>query len=578
VSRQYSNVTILALAATLPLLRCTPLEDRDDRFDSPGRGGANGGSSSSGGSAVSGGANGAMPSLGGKSDLVAGTGGVAAATGGGAGGDENVSAGAAGEGCLDPTGFSGLGCSTCAPTDLISLENACTAASCVPFDNARRLLQLEGPSELPVSPLNLGGAGGAGGADGGVGGEAGAARGGSTGAGGGGSPALPACAELADEGRLLYVAGSSAAKPFLQQIAQQLVSEDVYLVYVSAGSCVGVDAILASTPITTGAAPAIAPSATYWSSAASTGSACALPRSGVAADLGVSDVFAQTCPGFEFSSLDALSVRDAHGPIQTMTFAVPATSPHESISAQAARRVFGLGQAAGVLDESAADLIWQDEAALFQRNASSGTQAMIGRAIGLLPAEFRGVQQRSSDEMAASLQGGAAEALGILAADYIDSRNLRAQIHVLAFQDGRQNCGFFPDSSATARDKRNVRDGHYPIWGPLHLLYRIDSAGNPLNTHKRELLLDVLGYLTGSRPLPNGVSLFDVYTQNGLVPECAMRVTRTEDGGNLRPYRPDSPCGCLFEARATGDTDCARCDVQSDCAAGKSCSNGYCED
>jgi hypothetical protein len=188
------------------------------------------------------------------------------------------------------------------------------------------------------------------------------------------------------------------------------------------------------------------------------------------------------------------------------------------------------------------------------------------------------VLQRTSDDVAASLQGGSAEALGILAADYIDSRNLRAQIHVLAFQDARQNCGFFPDSSATARDKRNVRDGHYPIWGPLHLLYRVDTAGNPLNAGKRELLLEVVGYLNGSRALPNSVSLFDVYAQSGLIPECAMRVMRTEDGGNLRPYRPDRPCGCLFEARATGDTDCAPCDVQSDCAAGKSCSNGYCED
>src|SRR5262249_22524665 len=158
--------------------------------------------------------------------------------------------------------------------------------------------------------------------------------------------------------------------------------------------------------------------------------------------------------------------------------------------------------------------------------------------------------------------------IGILAADYIDTKNLRAQIRVLAFQDTSQHCAVYPDSTANAHDKRNVRDGHYPIWGPLHLFYKTDGLGNPLNPDKRTAMNDIVGSLSGTKPLPNGIRLIDVYAQSGLVPECAMRVTRTTDGGDIRPFRPDAPCSCLFEARATGATNCKTCVVQGDCGAG----------
>ena len=152
---------------------------------------------------------------------------------------------------------------------------------------------------------------------------------------------------------------------------------------------------------------------------------------------------------------------------------------------------------------------------------------------------------------AAGAQETAEKSIGILAADYIDTKNLRAQIKVLAFQDTRQPCAVFPDSSPTAHDKVNVRDGHYPIWSPLHLLYKTDVAGNPVNQANRQQVSDIVGYLSGTKPLPNGVKLLDVYAQSGPVPECAMRVSRQTDGGNLVPHRPSSPCSCLlFEPKA----------------------------
>src|SRR5262249_43687488 len=125
------------------------------------------------------------------------------------------------------------------------------------------------------------------------------------------------------------------------------------------------------------------------------------------------------------------------------------------------------------------------------------------------------------------------KAIGILSSDYADDD--RAQLRVLAFQDYGQGCGYWPDSTPTAPDKQNVRDGHYPIWGPLHLLSRLDAQGLPLSSGVRT----TLGYLTGSVSLPSGENLIQLYAQRHVVPLCAMHVTRTSDGGPLKAYRPE---------------------------------------
>ncbi len=208
---------------------------------------------------------------------------------------------------------------------------------------------------------------------------------------------------------------------------------------------------------------------------------------------------------------------------------------------------------------------------------------MLAAAIGVPAAVWHGKPHKTSDDVAADLraagqnQATANLALGILAADYIESNNLRAQVRVLAFQDSSQTCAMFPDSTGSAHDKRNVRDGHYPVWGPLHLLLKVDQFGNPINAANRSAVADIVGYLSGTKVLPNGVQLIDVYAQSGLIPECAMHVTRSKDGGNILPYEPASPCSCVFEAKATGATSCTPCKVQGDCASSQTCSQGYCE-
>jgi len=237
----------------------------------------------------------------------------------------------------------------------------------------------------------------------------------------------------------------------------------------------------------------------------------------------------------------------------------------------------------GVLAAAGLTPLWNDEAYVFQRGTTSGTQAMIAAAIGVPPHQWRGKHHKSSDDLAASLQSAgqtqetANRAIGILAADYVDSKNLRAQLRMLAFQDINQPCALYPDSTVASRDKRNVRDGHYPIWSPLHILYRTDSQGNPVNPDTRDEINEIIGNMTGTMGLRNGVKLIDVYAQSGLIPECAMRVSRQKDGGNILPYSPPNPCSCLFEFKATGSTSCTACATQGDCAANETCSLGFCE-
>ena len=54
-----------------------------------------------------------------------------------------------------------------------------------------------------------------------------------------------------------------------------------------------------------------------------------------------------------------------------------------------------------------------------------------------------------------------------------------------------------------------------------------------------------------------------------------MQVSRDEDFGALSSSLPDQPCGCYFESRATGRTECAD---DNDCSdEAPTCRSGYCE-
>src|SRR5262249_39592192 len=134
--------------------------------------------------------------------------------------------------------------------------------------------------------------------------------------------------------------------------------------------------------------------------------------------------------------------------------------------------------------------------------------------------------------------------IGILSSDVADP--VRANLHVLAFQDRGQNCAFFPDSTPMAKDKANVRDGHYVNFGPLHMLTHVNSNNVPTNGDAATVINAVAGV-----PPPAGVDIIDLYAKNSLIPQCAMRVTRDSDGGDIAPFAPSASCSCYYTERAT---------------------------
>lgn len=357
----------------------------------------------------------------------------------------------------------------------------------------------------------------------------------------------------------LYVAGSSAVKPLLVQLGTALAKANppVTLVYQSQGSCTGVAAIVDKTTIKgTG---------THWSPSASGDQTCDLDLAGTKVDVGVSDVFAESCPGVTKPA----SVGDFFGPVQVMTFVVPAASSQTSISAEAAYLTFGLG-----LNGAASP--WTDEAQTFCRSETSGTQQMLAKAIGV-PANkwsFCSSQKGSGDVLSAVAASTSPEkAIGILAADVADGN--RDKVKRLALQSYGQTCGFWPDSSPTAFDKASVRDGHYNAWGPLHFLTDVGADAKPTNA----LAAQVIGYFTGDTEPPADIDLLALEAKAYTVPPCAMHVRRDSEIGPLMSVAPAKACGCAFESKlGTPSASCQACTADSACpSATPHCNFGFCE-
>jgi hypothetical protein len=212
---------------------------------------------------------------------------------------------------------------------------------------------------------------------------------------------------------------------------------------------------------------------------------------------------------------------------------------------------------------------------------------MIGAAIGVPPAQWKGVANPTSSSVGSALiaagqssdPSAVDSALGILASDYLlqNAQSLRG----LAVQDRNAACGYFPSTTSTARDDANVRNGHYPLWGPSHFYARVDPQRQiPLKPGVSQFI----DGLSGVTALP-GLDLVGEYAAKGLIPLCAMGVTRSDDGGDYTPYKPPLTCNCYFDLIATGVTGCTKCSTNADCPSrapncnkfGPQPQQGYCD-
>ncbi len=375
----------------------------------------------------------------------------------------------------------------------------------------------------------------------------------------------------ASEGRanVIYVAGSTAIRPFLGVVASLVQNDGYTIVYQSQGSCTGAAAVLDPdlTKHVIKDVPAVGSKpANYAIAFLADGSVkeCSLDPAGNTVDVGASDVYASTC-GYTIGS----DVSDYEGPIQPMTFIVSAVSSQASISAEAAYMALGMGGNGGT------SAPWTDPTYFFIRNASSGTQQMVARAIKVPADKWWGVDRGGSGAVRSGMktlldQSGAEKGLGIVSTDIADDE--RANLRILAFKPFGALCGYLPDSSATSFDKRNVRDGHYPIWGPVHFLTKT-SGGVPSAA--------AAALVTRFAAPKLDQTLMSAVINKHLVPKCAMAVKRTAElGPFVGRAANDYRCDCFFERTATGVTPaaCTACTSNAECpASAPTCNYGFCE-
>jgi len=455
-------------------------------------------------------------------------------------------------GCIDTLGFNGRGCFRCPPTNNEELLSACTSAAFETFDNVTRIPGFDPAKRRPPlvdagPPLPAF--------------DAGTST--PTDAGGGTVDPCP----VATRPNPVFVLGATG---FPLDVVQRAMGTKATMFYAEKGSCEGIDAIV--TPgaqiITAGTKVA------YFDATSGTRTECTVEEDHPV-DVGTSALFAETCK----LSLPP-DVQDLLGPVNPVGFAVPATSDERVISAEAAYRVYGFVPS-GVAP-------WDLEELVFRRRPSSGNQTTVALTLGLPNEAMRGRDSNGSSNMLRALQSSPQpkKTIGISSSEIVDVN--RSAMKWLAYQHFAQPAGFYPDSSPTTFDRRNVRDGHYFVWIPLHVYARV-SAGEIVGapgqavTRDADAVKSLALVMTSRAAAPNpSVDLFGALGRLGNVPQCAMRVTRKKEGAPLEPFKPALACDCAFEAAVPNGApppSCKRCTDASACTdpARPSCNFGYCE-
>ena len=464
--------------------------------------------------------------------------------------------------CIDPTGFGGKGCFKCAPTTSDELLAACTTSHFESFDNEHRItgfdaanpkpaLAEQGPTpppfEAPATQTEP---------------EPGA-------------PPAAAC-PLATMPNPVMVLGATG---FPMETIAKAMGTKATIFYLEKSSCDGVAAMVLN--------QRMSGDVVYYD-ANGTKNRCALQEEHPA-DLTLSALFSPSCANqaglAEPVSLPA-QVEDFLGPINPVMFAAPATSKERSISAEAAYKVFGFGGLSGVSP-------WTDEQYVFRRRTGSGNQLTVALSLGIPTDALRGRDSNGSSNMLKALltSGQPQHTIGISSSEIVDTN--RDVMKTLAYQHYKQPVAFYPDSDGATLDRRNVRDGHYFMWMPLHVLVRTrggepvavpNATLDPDGSRKtaRDASVKLLSFVMVNRQQApvRSVDLFGALKRIGNVPQCAMKVTRAKEGAPLVPFTPPVSCDCAFEAATPGNTraDCSPCKDASECSSGKpTCSFGYCE-
>lgn len=377
------------------------------------------------------------------------------------------------------------------------------------------------------------------------------------------APRAAEAAPCADLPNPIYGLGGSATKPFLGKLSQGLsllpAPNNATIVFQAPGACLGIYALLNNTTITG--------TASFWG-ADGIEQTCELADAGQAID------FANMVNSHELCPLAPATlpndIGDYESAVNTVNLVVPLASSQTTISAAAAYFVFGFGA-----QGQAAPWTLDNELAIRDQNAA--VQQLLGLAINVPASKFAyGVNSASQSGVITKVSSSAnpEAAIGFVSGEAADAA--RGVVRTLAYQHYGQSCGYLPDSTATAIDKKNVRDGHYFIWAPSHFYAKKNPATGEIVS---PIARRIIGYLTGDVASPAGLEVLRYEIESGAIPRCAMRVWRS--GGDLGPiykYTPPKSCGAYFDSLTGGTTATACPSGPSDCpASAPACNFGYCE-
>jgi ABC-type phosphate transport system substrate-binding protein len=393
----------------------------------------------------------------------------------------------------------------------------------------------------------------------------------------------PTCASLTNP---VYLDGSSAFEPTVAAFAVKLsnsteTANPMTVVYLKPGSCAGVNAIASKADITgTG---------TYYTLTGTTLNklSCTLPATGQKADIGVSDVFYGSC-GTNAPATQPADLKDFTGPVQPMEFVVNKqnTTAAGYLTYAEGQDIYGCGATAAIAGFTQAT-------GIFCRDQNSGTQIITTDNLGLAPASLTSsicVSETGSGPLATAVANFSMvnASIGFLGADIYDSN--RSTLAALAFAANGQTKAYYADSTSSARDRQNVRDGHYAMWGYEHMFTYVNTTtGVPTSANAAKLINLINGVTTDSN-VGDYVALEGTAGGGlgGTIPLCAMQVKKTDDLPGYLSAAPAPTCSCAYLKAATGTAPagCVACGGASDggadaaagsCTGGKTCSHGFCE-
>jgi len=285
--------------------------------------------------------------------------------------------------------------------------------------------------------------------------------------------------------------------------------------------------------------------------------------------LGIGATYLSSCPAMT----PPADIAVFEGPTQAYGFITHKDSNQVAITGEEGYLAYGFTEGLGDANP------WIVQALRFKRGNTASTTLTMSSAIRLKPIDMKAAADSgTSDDLITSVKSSAnpQATLGILGTELFDQH--RTEIKLLAVKTFGQKFAYFPDKTSDTFDKQNVRDGHYLPWSPTPYIAKLDGLGTD-PSHIANAAAKRIYALVADLAVGDDVDGILQVIKSGLVPKCAMKVQRANDGGDLSLYNAPDPCGCYFEKNVpNGSTTCTACTVGNDapCNGGK-CRLGYCE-